>query len=132
MNAPESKSPKLSPSEKEEIFTGSGPIALNQAANAAGIRDTEFDPAKSINRQRWVMIAVICVLFFMLNGVVCYLINKTIDLEFALLNAAKPIAENQRIITNGVFVTLIGATVVQTGLVISAISNFLFKENKTT
>lgn len=132
MNEPDPKSPKLSASEKEKIFTGSGPMELSKAAQTAGIANPEFDPARSINMQRWVMIGVICVLFFLLNGVVCYLINKTINLEFALLNAAKPIVENQRIITNGVFVTLIGATVVQTGLVISAISSFLFKENKPT
>lgn len=38
----------------------------------------------------------------------------------------------QRIVTNGVFMSLIGATVVQTGLIIGSISSFLFKDNSTS
>jgi hypothetical protein len=129
MNEPESGSQGLNPSEKEAIFARPGSIQLTTVAEQVGIK-AQFDPARAINSQRWVMIAVICLLFFLLNGVVCYLINKTIDLEFGLLSSSRPIADNQRIITNGVFMSLIGATVVQTGLVIRGISNFLFKEDK--
>lgn len=113
------------------LFERDAPLALDDAGRRVDLARPDFDPALSINRQRWVMIAVICVIFVLLNGVVCYLINKTLDLEFELVKAGRAIDDRQRIITNGVFMSLIGATVIQTGLVIRGISNFLFREDKS-
>lgn len=106
----------------------SGPaLRLDQAAVVSGVSGSEVS-GKALINQRWLMIIVICLLFFLLNGVVCYLINKTINLEFELIAAGKAVSE-PRIITNGVFMSLIGATVVQTGLVIRGITGFLFKDD---
>lgn len=112
------------------LFETEEPLELTAAARKADIEQPEFDSARAINRQRWVMIGVICAIFLLLNGVVCYLINKTIDLEFALMASGRVLESSQRIVTNGVFMALIGATVVQTGLVIRGISNFLFRDEK--
>ena len=79
----------------------------------------------ALRRQRWVMVLVACGIFVALNLVVTLLIFMQLDFENdAILASALTPAD--RTVTHNVFMVLIGATVVQTGLAIRTITNSLF------
>jgi hypothetical protein len=108
-----------------ELFSSNQPT-LDAAASNAGLASISVAES-SLIKQRWAVIVVISLIFVGLNAAVCMLIYLAMNAELSMLAQGKPVGE--RMITNGVFMSLIGATVVQTGLVIKGISDFLFKAN---
>lgn len=83
-------------------------------------------PAQIAKRlQQWVMVGVSCTIFIALNLVVMWLIYQQLDVENADI-ARGILRPADRTITSGVFMTLIGATVVETGYAIRTIMRYLF------
>jgi hypothetical protein len=112
-----------SSSEVDGLFGSKQPLTIDAAASQTGVEKPDFATGALVN-QRWVVIGVISFIFVALNATVCTLIYVAMNAELAMLASGKVLPD--RMITNSVFMTLIGATVVQTGLVIKGISNFLF------
>jgi len=103
-----------------EIQSADGSVHLSQAAVPYGIH-----AKRSLIRQRWTMLVVIGAVFVLLNAAVFYLIWHTVASDLAFVNAHPELAD-KRIITSGVIMALIGATVAQTGAVTWAMARFLF------
>jgi hypothetical protein len=79
----------------------------------------------SLNKQRWVMLAVIAVLFVLLNTAVIFLIYRGMTTDTDLIRMNAELAKN-RLLTPGAFDALIAGTVAQTGAIAYTISRFLF------
>ncbi|MBP6058068.1 MAG: hypothetical protein KA524_06595 [Nitrosomonas sp.] len=79
-------------------------------------------------RVRLWMALVISSLFILLNAAVIFLIWNAFNADIALLRE-KLIQNDQRLITENVFMSLIGATVVQVGVTLVAIISYLFPKN---
>ena len=105
------------------------PRQLNQEAAQLGEIDEETKARiRSIDadtRVRLWMAVVITVLFIALNAAVIFLVWTAFSADIALLKD-KLIQNNQRLITENVFMSLIGATVVQVGVTLVAITGYLF------
>lgn len=89
----------------------------------ARIRSMDAD-----TRVRLWMALVISALFILLNAAVIFLIWNAFNADILLLSE-KLIQNDQRLITENVFMSLIGATVVQVGVTLVAITNYLFPKN---
>ena len=76
-------------------------------------------------RARLLMALVISALFIVLNAAVIFLIWNAFNADISLLRD-KLIQDSQRLITENVFMSLIGATVVQVGVTLVAITGYLF------
>lgn len=79
-------------------------------------------------RVRLWMALVISTLFILLNAAVIFLIWNAFNADISLLRE-KLIQNDQRLITENVFMSLIGATVVQVGVTLVAIISYLFPKN---
>ncbi len=79
-------------------------------------------------RVRLWMALVISSLFILLNAAVIFLIWNAFNADISLLRE-QLIQNNQRLITENVFMSLIGATVVQVGVTLVAIISYLFPKN---
>ena len=79
-------------------------------------------------RVRLWMALVISSLFILLNAAVIFLIWNAFNADILLLRE-QLIQNNQRLITENVFMSLIGATVVQVGVTLVAIISYLFPKN---
>ncbi|MBA3756741.1 MAG: hypothetical protein H0X02_11140 [Nitrosomonas sp.] len=79
-------------------------------------------------RVRLWMALVISSLFILLNAAVIYLIWNAFNADISLLRE-QLIQNDQRLITENVFMSLIGATVVQVGVTLVAIISYLFPKN---
>lgn len=79
-------------------------------------------------RVRLWMALVISSLFILLNAAVIFLIWNAFNADISLLRE-KLIQNDQRLITENVFMSLIGATVVQVGVTLVAIISYLFPKN---
>lgn len=79
-------------------------------------------------RVRLWMALVISSLFIMLNAAVIFLIWNAFNTDISLLRE-QLIQNDQRLITENVFMSLIGATVVQVGVTLVAIISYLFPKN---
>ena len=105
------------------------PRQLNQEAAQLGEIDEETKARiRSIDadtRVRLWMAVVITVLFIALNAAVIFLVWTAFSADITLLKD-KLIQNNQRLITENVFMSLIGATVVQVGVTLVAITGYLF------
>ena len=86
----------------------------------ARIRSMDTD-----TRVRLWMALVISALFIILNAAVMLLVWNAFQADMSLIRA-KLIQSNQRLITDKVFMSLIGATVVQVGVTLVAITGYLF------
>ena len=95
-----------------------GTISVKEAE--ARIRSMDAD-----TKVRSRMAVTIGMLFVALNAAVIYLVWNAINADIALLRD-KLIQNNQRLITENVFMSLIGATVVQVGITLVAITGYLF------
>ena len=89
----------------------------------AKIRSMDAD-----TRVRIWMAVLIDGLFVVLNTAVIFLVWKAFNADIALLKG-KLIQSDQRLISENVFMTLIGATVVQVGVTLVAIIGYLFPRN---
>ena len=86
----------------------------------ARIRSTDAD-----TRVRLLMALAISVLFIALNAAVIALVWSAFNADISLLRD-NLIKNDQRLITENVFMSLIGATVVQVGVTLVAITGYLF------
>ena len=102
---------------------------LNQEAAQLGKIDEEtkarIRSMDADTRARLLMALGISVLFIVLNAAVIFLIWNAFNVDMSLLKE-KVIQSNQRLITENVFMSLIGATVVQVGVTLVAITSYLF------
>lgn len=78
------------------------------------------------------MVLVIAAIFIGLNWAVIHFVEIAFDQDVALLKAGTVKTPADRVITTNVFVSLIGATVVQVGVAIIAIVNYLFPKKPDT
>lgn len=105
------------------------PRELNQEAAELGEIDEETRARiRSIDadtRVRLWMAVMMSVLFIALNAAVIFLVWTAFNDDIALLKD-RLIQNNQRLITENVFMSLIGATVVQVGVTLVAITGYLF------
>jgi hypothetical protein len=112
-----------------EAKTGAGDVRVQirdaqlPLDSAGEAQETPSAIAK--RHQQWVMVGVCCTVFVALNLVVVALIWYQLRVEDAdiVKGLLKPA---ERTITAGVFMALIGATVVQTGYAIRTIMRYLF------
>jgi len=86
----------------------------------AEIRSIDADTSTRL----WVA-GVITLLFVGLNAAVIWLVWNAFAADVELLKS-KMIQNNQRLITENVFMSLVGATVVQVGVTLVAITGYLF------
>ena len=102
---------------------------LNQEAAQLGEIDEEakarIRSMDADTRVRLWMAGVISLIFMALNAAVIFLIWTAFGADVALLRD-KLIQDSQRLVTEKVFMTLIGATVVQVGVTLVAITGYLF------
>jgi multisubunit Na+/H+ antiporter MnhB subunit len=93
---------------------------IDEEVAKARIRSMDADV-----RVRVWMALIITLLFTVLNAAVIYLVWKAFNADISLLKD-KLILSDQRLITENVFMSLIGATVVQVGVTLVAITGYLF------
>lgn len=79
----------------------------------------------SLRKQRWAMIGVACTIFTVLNLVVIAIIWHQLSIENAALKA-KTLLPTDRIVTSNVLISIIGATVIETGFAVRTIVKSLF------
>lgn len=106
------------------------PIKLAEAEKHVGNIEEEKQRAviRSIDadtKTRLWVAGVMTVLFVGLNAAVIFLIWHAFAADVDLLKS-KLIQNNQRLITENVFMSLVGATVVQVGVTLVAITGYLF------
>lgn len=105
-------------------------ISLNQAEGRVGVvSEMEKALVRGVNADtiaRVVMVLVIAAIFVGLNWAVIAFLRTAFDHDIALLTAGIVKVPADRVITTNVFMSLIGATVVQVGVAIIAIVNYLF------
>lgn len=97
---------------------------INEKEVDARIRSMDAD-----TKVRSRMAVTIGLLFVALNAAVMVLVWNAIESDIALLRD-KLIQNNQRLITENVFMSLIGATVVQVGITLVAITGYLFPKKQ--
>lgn len=118
---PNPTTPRLLSEKVDEI---GGEIDEVTKARIRGI-DADTRRIDGDTRARLLMVTVITVLFIVLNAAVIFLVWTAFSADISLLKD-KLIQNNQRLITENVFMSLIGATVVQVGLTLVAITGYLF------
>lgn len=106
-------------------------FTVNLAAEAAKIGPTpiEVAEARSLTTDmimRSIMVIVVCAIFICLNWSVMSFVHEAFANDITRLNATPPMSAGDRLITSNVIMTLIGATVVQTGVGFIAILSYLF------
>lgn len=106
-----------------------GPVEL--AARAASVGEVDEETRARIRsidadtRVRVRISAALVGLFILLKAAVIWLVWHALQEDIALLKATT-IEPEGRLITENVFLTLIGATVVQVGVILVAIAGYLF------
>lgn len=104
-------------------------LELGQEASKLGEIDEETKARirgmDADTRVRLRMASVISVLFVVLNAAVIFLVWEAFSADISLLKD-NLIKHDQRLITENVFMSLIGATVVQVGVTLIAITGYLF------
>lgn len=86
----------------------------------------EIDSIKANTNSRTLMVWVIAVIFIGLNGAVMLFVYVAFLNDVAQMAATPPLRPENRLITTEVFMSLIGATVVQVGVAVIAIVSYLF------
>ncbi|SFE72471.1 hypothetical protein [Nitrosomonas sp. Nm166] len=106
-------------------------ILDQEAAQLTGVSEETKARIRSMDadtRARLLMTLAIVVLSILLNVAVIFLVWQAFSVDIVLLRE-KLIQNDQRLITENVFMSLIGATVVQVGVTLVAITNYLFPKN---
>jgi len=100
-------------------------VETNSSADRDSPLSRETATTRELVQQRWYLLFIIGGLFVALNGALIWLIGYglTADIELIATDAA---LADKRLITSGVLQTLVGATVVQTGLITRAMTRYLF------
>lgn len=117
---PNPTTPRLLSKEVDKL----GEIDEETKARIRGI-DADTRRIDGDTRARLLMVTVITVLFIVLNAAVIFLVWTAFSADISLLKD-KLIQDNQRLITENVFMSLIGATVVQVGVTLVVITGYLF------
>ncbi len=105
-------------------------VDLRSAADQSGSLEEQRTRAqiqgiKHDNFLRIVLVLAMITLFVALNFFVIDLISRALDVDVAMIQQ-KQITPADRLITDNVLVSLIGATVVQLGAVILAMAHYFF------
>ncbi|MFZ5836395.1 MAG: hypothetical protein ACOY2B_13595 [Pseudomonadota bacterium] len=99
---------------------------LNETAKEIGALERAQARAMDADTQSRVWMAVtVSVSFIILNAAMMALIWTAFNADMSLLRD-KLIENDQRLITTNIMMSLIGATVVQTGAILFAITGYLF------
>ncbi|MET3109573.1 hypothetical protein AAKU67_004492 [Oxalobacteraceae bacterium GrIS 2.11] len=105
-------------------------LTLGDEENSVGrVNPLETAKARSITADTWfrgVMVLVVCGIFIWLNWNVMSFLRAAFAQDNLNLIAKPPIPASDRLITSNVVMTLIGATVVQTGVGFIAVMSYLF------
>jgi len=75
---------------------------------------------------RGIAVVVVCLIFIGLNWAVMSFVHDAFANDVARMAAQPPMASADRLVTTSVLMSLIGATVVQTGVGFIAIMSYLF------
>lgn len=94
-----------------------GPDPIKEATANSMRADTTF--------RGWMVFAM-CVLFLGLNAAVMWFLWQAFQQDVSLMTAKPPWVASDRLVTTNVLMSLIGATVVQTGVGFIAIVSYLF------
>lgn len=89
----------------------------------------EAAKALSITSDIWLrgfMVAVVSSIFIWLNWQIIDLVRDAMQSDLAQMAGKPPLPATERLITSNVIMSLIGATVVQTGVGFIAITSYLF------
>ena len=92
-------------------------------------REQRIADLKADRRLRIGMASVLIVLFVLLNGVVVWMVARAVANDASLISAGT-IQPDQRLITENVYMSLVGATVVQLSSILFAIARYLFPSAK--
>ena len=84
------------------------------------------DSMRADTKSRGRMVVIVCVIFFLLNAAVMWLIYYAFAQDSVRMAAQPPMPASDRIVTANVLMSLIGATAVQTGVGFIAIVSYLF------
>lgn len=113
-----------------EEETKIGPtVDLGDEETKIGPTPVEQATALSITADMWfrgLMVLAVCGIFIWLNTGVMSFIREAFAHDSARMVATPPMPSADRLITSNVVMTLIGATVVQTGIGFIAIMTYLF------
>jgi len=105
-------------------------VKIDDIEEAVGnLTGLEKAHALSITADTWfrgVMVLVVCGIFIWLNWNVMSFVRAAFAQDNLNLVAKPPIPASDRLITSNVVMTLIGATVVQTGVGFVAVMSYLF------
>lgn len=78
---------------------------------------------------RLIMGIALMVLFVLMNGVVVYLVSEAAEMDAQMITSGK-IKSSERLISENVYMSLVGATVVQLSSILFAIARYLFPAGK--
>ena len=108
-------------------------LKLSQYEPRTGIKEErikeEIAGLKAERHMRYVMVIAVTVLFMALNGVVVWMITDAAGTDRQLI-AAGTLNSEGRLITEKVYMSLVGATVVQVSSILIVIARYLFPSSK--
>ena len=113
-----------------------GVVRVSEYVNRVGDVDTrrknaEIDGINTDTKLRKWMALSLTALFLVLNGAVVWLIWRSAQIDLQMI-AAGTIKPAERLITEKVYMSLIGGTVLQVAAIVLAIARYLFPTNKRT
>lgn len=109
-------------------------VNLSTEENEVGSTPVEEATARSIAADMWFrgfMVLVVCGIFIWLNMRVMSFVHEAFIHDVQRMVATPPMLAADRLITSNVVMTLIGATVVQTGVGFIAVMSYLFPKNRS-
>lgn len=99
------------------------------ALSPSGIDEENIKDKRADRALRVVMAIALTILFVALNAVVVYMLFDAVQADRAML-AAKLVQPADRLITDKVYMSLIGGTVLQVAAIVIAIARYLFPAPK--
>lgn len=99
------------------------------ALGPSGIDEETIKDKRADRALRIVMAIALTLLFIALNAVVVYMLFDAVWADRAML-AAKLVQPTERLITDKVYMSLIGGTVLQVAAIVIAIARYLFPATK--
>lgn len=97
-----------------------------EARIGGSIEQAQVDGLRADIWYRGLMVAVVALLFIGLNGAVMWFIRDAYMHDIVGMAAKPPLPASDRLVTTNVLLSLVGATVVQTGVGFIAIVSYLF------
>jgi len=116
---------------KRPLFQDSGALKLTELEddNKDLVPPRERELIKGLRSDRMLrvwMAGILTVLFVVLNGFVVWMVWDAVQADRALIAAAKITTLDQRVITQQVYLALIGGTVIEVAAIVLVIARYLF------